>query len=192
MKKVRRFAPEPVETSTRSSKKEKSKDASAEGNGSTGVEDKPAGKRRFAPVPFEETTYKSSKRPANTMPSSAPSSSSTEASSTSADASKPRRKFVPELIETTKRSKKKGDTRPATLPTDKVCGSLAEALSPTHNCHIDTCTYHIYLDRSYTWRTKHIRSRHKPHTKEPRRYRVSKIRSKTKCAPETRINASTS
>lgn len=35
---------------------------------------------------------------------------------------KPRRKFVPQLIETSKRSKKAGDTRPATLPTDKVCG----------------------------------------------------------------------
>jgi hypothetical protein len=115
VKKVRRFAIEPVETTTRSSKKEdvqKTEDAGAE-------RQDVVAKRKFLPEPVE-TTFKSSKQAANALPTPEPTPVSIPQSPPAAETPKPRRKFVPELIETTKRSKRAGDSRPATLPTDKV------------------------------------------------------------------------
>jgi hypothetical protein len=54
------------------------------------------------------------------LPTPEPTPVSIPESPPQAETPKPRRKFTPELIETSKRSKKAGDRRPATLPTDKV------------------------------------------------------------------------
>ncbi|KAK5072640.1 hypothetical protein LTR64_004885 [Lithohypha guttulata] len=77
----RKFAPEPVETTTRSSKKEKETDGATS----------PTSKRKFVPEPVE-TTSRSSKV-ANTVPEENKSS-------------KPRRKFAVEPIETTVKNSK--------------------------------------------------------------------------------------
>lgn len=138
VKKVRRFAPEPVETTTRSSKRD---------NGGTAVErNDNAGKRRLVPVPVE-ISFKSSKldKAGQSLPSPEPSPQSPPPEETP----KPRRRFVPELIETTKRSKRAGDSRPATLPTDKVY------------IHISTYAWPLLivmsiLDGSNPWSPKHI------------------------------------
>lgn len=114
-RKVRRFAVEPVETSTRSSKKE-------EGPKTEDMEDKKESvppKRRFVPEPVE-TTFKSSRLAVNPLPTPDPTPVSTPLDNPPAEKPTPRRRFVPELIETTKRSKKAGDSKPATLPTDKT------------------------------------------------------------------------
>ena len=115
VKKSRRFAPEPVETTTRS------KASSGQAINGTSVEKTAsAGKRRFVPTPVE-TTFKSSRldvgKPLST---SKPSPTSVRRSPPPSDTPKLRRRFTPDLIETTKRSKRAGDVRPATLPTDKV------------------------------------------------------------------------
>jgi len=115
VKKVRRFAAEPVETTTRSSKKE-----DAQKTEEMGVERKDfVAKRKFLIEPVE-TSFKSSKQAANALPTPEPTPVSIPISPPPEETPKPRRRFVPELIETTKRSKKAGDSRPATLPTDKV------------------------------------------------------------------------
>lgn len=120
VKKVRRFAVEPVETTTRSSRKDEAR-----------IEDEPAvekkdfapAKRRFVPQPVE-TTFKTNRQPANALPTPEPTpepkSISIPQEVKAEETPKPRRKFVPDLIETSRRSKRAGDTRPATLPTDKV------------------------------------------------------------------------
>ncbi|KAG4429317.1 hypothetical protein IFR05_015201 [Cadophora sp. M221] len=125
VKRVRRFAVEPVETTTRSNKKEEDKE-----NNDGGVDKMdfaPAAaataappKRRFVPEPVE-TTHKTNRQPVKPLPTPEPTPVSIPPQETPVEATpKPRRKFVPELIETTKRSKKAGDSRPATLPTDKT------------------------------------------------------------------------
>ena len=79
-----------------------------------------AGKRRFSPIPIE-TTFKSSKKPGQTdLPTPEPTPISVSPSSSVDEAPKPRRKFTPELIETTQRFKRSNVAGPATLPTDKV------------------------------------------------------------------------
>ena len=141
VKKVRRFVVEPVETTTRSSKKEDLQK----------VEDVPVQKKdapsklRFIPEPVE-TSYKSSRVQAgDPLPTPEHTPISIPQDSPPEETPKPRRKFVPELIETTKRSKKAGDTRPATLPTDKVFDSCF-------------CTNLLWLitsasvDRPHPWR----------------------------------------
>lgn len=115
VKRVRRFAVEPVETTTRSSKKDdatKTEDVAVERKDF-------AAKRRFVPEPVE-TTFKSSRLAGNALPTPEPTPTLIPQSPPPEETPKPRRRFVPELIETTKRSKKAGDSRPATLPTDKV------------------------------------------------------------------------
>jgi hypothetical protein len=109
VKRVRRFAVEPVETSYHSSTRQEKRDDD--------VSKQPfAGKRRFPPTPAETTSFKSTKLlpPREPNPISIPTSPPPE------EIPKPRRRFAPQLIETLKRSKKAGDSRPATLPTDKV------------------------------------------------------------------------
>lgn len=116
VKKVRRFAVEPVETTTRSNKKVEDVPAAIE------KKDFAPAKRRFVPVPVE-TTFKSNRQSANPLPTPEHTPVSIPQETPKEETPKPRRKFVPELIETTKRSKKAGDSRPATLPTDKVCNT---------------------------------------------------------------------
>jgi hypothetical protein len=113
--KVRRFPVEPLETTTRSGKKE-----DVQKTEDVGVERKDiAAKRKFHVEPME-TAFKSRKQAANALPTPEPTPLSISISPPSEGTPKPRRKFVPELIETTRRSKRAGDSRPATLPTDKV------------------------------------------------------------------------
>ncbi|KAH6711171.1 hypothetical protein BKA61DRAFT_556142 [Leptodontidium sp. MPI-SDFR-AT-0119] len=124
VKRVRRFAVEPVETTTRSNKKE---DKENNDGGVDKMDFAPAAtataappKRRFVPEPVE-TTHKTNRQPVKPLPTPEPTPVSIPPQETPVEATpKPRRKFVPELIETTKRSKKAGDSRPATLPTDKT------------------------------------------------------------------------
>lgn len=128
----RRFPVAPVETSTRSNKKEgKKEDDSQDANGNgtkdghvdqsiaaAGIDarDMAVPKRRFLPEPVETSSYKSSK--SRGLPIRKP---ATTTSPPPPEENKTKRRFTPQLIETCKRSKKAGDTRPATLPTDKVC-----------------------------------------------------------------------
>ncbi|TVY36236.1 hypothetical protein LOCC1_G005746, partial [Lachnellula occidentalis] len=122
VRKSRRFAPEPVETTSRSSRKQDvlSVENVATSAANKGEEAAPPPKRRFVPEPVE-TTFKSSKHhAARASPSSESTLNSIPKTSPSPEPSKPRRKFTPDLIETSKRSKKAGDSRPATLPTDKT------------------------------------------------------------------------
>ncbi|TVY15167.1 hypothetical protein LARI1_G006069, partial [Lachnellula arida] len=122
VKKSRRFAPEPVETTSRKSRKE---DVLNVENVATSAADKgkeaaPPSKRRFVPEPVE-TTFKSSKHSGSrALPTPESTPNSIPKSSPPSEPPKPRRKFTPDLIETSKRSKKAGDSRPATLPTDKT------------------------------------------------------------------------
>jgi hypothetical protein len=131
-KKVRRFAPEPVETTTRSSKADVTKKDAA-------------GRKHALPIPVE-TSFKSSRLNKSALSNGAP--SSTPQSLPPPDTPKPRRRFAPELIETTKRSKRAGDSRPATLPTDKVDISSRATLH----------RWLTILDRYHTRCPKHIHS----------------------------------
>ncbi|OWP07412.1 hypothetical protein B2J93_6191 [Marssonina coronariae] len=124
VKKARRFAVEPVETTTRSSKEEKENKENK--NGGVETTDFAAPKRRFLPEPVE-TTSKSSKQSFKPLPTPEPTPVSIPPEESSEATPKVRRRFVPELIETSKRSKKAGDSRPATLPTDKVTLPLTPA-----------------------------------------------------------------
>jgi len=116
VKKTRQFAVEPVETTARCSKKKENVQLE-----DLSVEKKDAApKRCFLPEPLE-TTFKNCKgQTINPLPTPEPTPISIPRSPPPAETPKPRRKFTPELIETTKRSKRAGDSRPATLPTDKV------------------------------------------------------------------------
>lgn len=123
-KKVRRFAPEPLETTVRSNKKVK-EDKKPEPDltqATTEKRDFAGGKRRFSPTPIE-TTFKSSKKAGDHgLPTPEPTPRSIPRGEPTEVTPKPRRKFTPELIETSKRSKRANVAGPATLPTDKVRG----------------------------------------------------------------------
>jgi hypothetical protein len=122
VKSSRRFNVEPVETSIRSSR---AKDENAMDTADASKE-RPT--RRFAPEPIEMTTKSSRKQ------ACVPGSDVTPKTSPKGPAEvKPRRKFTPQLIETVQRTKRQGDNRPATLPTDKT--------------DITPGTNHIYLPR---------------------------------------------
>ncbi|KAF8856710.1 hypothetical protein BDZ45DRAFT_458606 [Acephala macrosclerotiorum] len=116
VKKVRRFAVEPVETTARSSKKE---EAQVENESAVEKTDFAPAKRRFVPQPVE-TTFKSNRQAADPLPTPEPTPVPILIEPPPEETPKPGRRFVPELIETSKRSKKAGDARPATLPTDKT------------------------------------------------------------------------
>ncbi|OCL02355.1 hypothetical protein AOQ84DRAFT_401271 [Glonium stellatum] len=143
----RRFKPEPVETSTKSSRK-----AAAEPTETTAKVP-----RRFLPEPVETITRTSRRfnpNPVATSVNSSATKPTTESASNTrgkfspqpvetttrsnrkkvgnedgrrslrnapqATENRPRRKFAPQLIETAKRSRKAGDTCPAILPSDKT------------------------------------------------------------------------
>lgn len=125
VKKVRKFAAEPVETTNRNNKKEAAQQSVA-------GEEKPA-KRRFIPEPVE-TSFKSSKQVGSGLPTPETTPTFNTRTSPSPDPPKARRKFTPDLIETTKRTKKAGDVRPATLPTDKASSFITLTFIARANC----------------------------------------------------------
>lgn len=93
---------EPVEVSSKSSRKQEEEKSS-----------KP--RSRFAPVPIETSTKSSRKSPS--PPSDEPVSPTSKKPEPTA---KPARKFAPQLIDTSKRSRKSTDSGPTHLPTDKT------------------------------------------------------------------------
>lgn len=88
-------------------------------------------RRRFAPVPIE-TTFNSNRKPANSHPQIGPTAELTPDASprspspvpkefaVSVDPQQPRRRFAPQLIETSRRTRRANDPGPATRPTDKT------------------------------------------------------------------------
>lgn len=123
--KARRWAVQPVEETTRTSRKENKETPKTAVAEAQGVEQKDFAppKRRFLPQPVE-TSFKSNRPAASSLPTP----DQTRVSTPQSDSPKPRRRFVPELIEETKRTKKAGDTRPATLLTDKVIVTLYDTI----------------------------------------------------------------
>ena len=169
-KKARRFAPEPLETTTRSSKKVHKDNAPDLSQDTTERRDF-AGKRRFSPTPIE-TTFKSSKRPGQIdLPTPEPTPNSIPRSSPPEETPKPRRKFTPELIETTKRSKRSNTAGPATLPTDKVSSWMISTLlvPANHRCNgrptllPESQIYTLYArrERPMGWHTTSLLAAHK-------------------------------
>ncbi|KAF2756660.1 hypothetical protein EJ05DRAFT_71915 [Pseudovirgaria hyperparasitica] len=140
LKATKRFAPEHIETTVKSSRK----------LSTAGSETPPKARRRFAPEPVEmssksnrkppqdgalstqqecdpepETTTRPNRETAHTSDtdrsnSSSRSLSGTDQSSTDGSPKRPRRKFAPQLIETSKRTRKAGDDQPAVLPSDRT------------------------------------------------------------------------
>ena len=119
-KPIRRFVVEPVETNSKSSRAKPKRQARERS------ESPPRTIRRFKPELAEPSTRSSRRNPFDAESSprqtlglediNAPPSSKAAGS---ANQAKPRR-FAPQLIETTKRSRKSGDLKPAHLLTDKT------------------------------------------------------------------------
>ena len=139
----RRFVAEPVETLVKSNRSLRSTNSTNSTNTTT---DGPPARRRFVPQ-LEETSTESSRKEANRISSpqaaNAPPKhqpdASTSDSSQSTLANPPRlNKFKPQLIETTRRSRKNGDIAPAVLPADKT------DLSPGDTVHLPR---HLRLTR---------------------------------------------
>lgn len=116
----KRFAPQPVETTTRSSRKTEETTA------------KP--KSRFLPQPVE-TSAKSNRR--NQSPEEP-----TSPKSQAPVPEKPvRRKFAPQLIDTSARTRKATDTKPVLLPTEKT-DITPGVYRPSHHNSGQTITPH--------------------------------------------------
>ena len=115
----RRFAPEPVEQSTRSHRKEQDVSEIVDHAG-----DRSPSVRRFLPQPIEMST-KHSKTPV-TSDQAHDDTQKTSPHRTlpqpieSSKASSRARKFAPQLMETARRSRKRTDTLPAVLPSDRL------------------------------------------------------------------------
>lgn len=129
-KSSRRFVPQPIETTTISSKS----------RGSEAAASTPT--RKFTPQPIETTTSSSKRRNGNSSAGSQKyvpqqvhttkrsrhqedeksTSPAVDASTTEAAVpdNKVKRSFTPQLIDTAKRTRKAGDTRPAHLPSDRT------------------------------------------------------------------------
>ncbi|MCJ1226956.1 hypothetical protein MMC12_003611 [Toensbergia leucococca] len=127
----RRFMPEPVETTAKSNRATPSLDHLSDQTKNT------MDRRRFAPQPVE-TTIKSNRKPvagpSSPSPANITSPSSHRVPPQPAESNSPpvtRRKFSPQLIETTKRSRKNGDTTPTLLHSDKTEFSPGDHL-PRH------------------------------------------------------------
>lgn len=122
VKKVRKFAVEPIETTTRSNKKENNVEKVEDTTVKKDFTDAPP-KRHFLPQPVE-TTQKSSKsskaKPPRPLPTPELTPESKSQAPASADQPAPRRRFTPQLIETSRRVKRSSNPGPATLPTDKT------------------------------------------------------------------------
>ncbi|KAA8575747.1 hypothetical protein MFRU_020g01070 [Monilinia fructicola] len=135
VKKVRKFAIEPVETTTRSNKKENVGEVE-QVEETTAKKDFAVAappKRRFLPQPVETTQKSSKDKPLNPLPTQMVASESKPQAPAPADPPAPRRRFAPQLIEESKRFKRSSTPGPATLPTDKT--------------DITPGTNHIYVDR---------------------------------------------
>lgn len=118
--KVRRFPIEPIEVSTRSSRDKKTK---VPFQGCSEKKTPPSATfRKFLPIPILTTFH--SNRPKKDDKVAATSTQSQLATPSEEKITPPKpktsRKFLPDLIETNRRSKKFGDLKPATLPTDKT------------------------------------------------------------------------
>ncbi|KAJ4372284.1 hypothetical protein N0V83_004058 [Neocucurbitaria cava] len=94
----RRFAPEPIDTSSRNSRQKFAEEWQEQTSPSP---------RRFKPEPVETTTS-SNRKPI---------------------LKRPAKKFAPQLIETAQRSRKAGDYAPALLPSDKTEATPDEVIS---------------------------------------------------------------
>ena len=120
---TRRFIPEPVETVSRSNRVSSTQERKFD----VPTSDK-SNVRSFVPQPIE-TSHTTSKKPINDVQSqnrvqdapdlSPPKRLLPQPIETSTTSSKPR-KFVPEVIHTTKRSRKSGDLGPTILPSGKT------------------------------------------------------------------------
>ncbi|KAG5975865.1 hypothetical protein E4U55_007548 [Claviceps digitariae] len=99
-------------------------------------------KRRFAPVPIETTTFQSKRKSSmhgrqhqpGPIPEPTPDPSPRSASPPIPQHARQKRRFKPQLIETSRRTRRVGDPGPATRPTDKT--------------DITPYTNHIYAARS--------------------------------------------
>ncbi|MCJ1332318.1 hypothetical protein MMC10_009010 [Thelotrema lepadinum] len=118
---IRRFAVQPVETTSKSHRVSKSKPENAEASESP--------RRRFAPQLEEtsETTHRKGGKQVSTREDAA---DEMELEAQSAASGTGARRFAPQLVETAKRSRKRGDTTPATQHTDKT------DLSPGDKIHL--------------------------------------------------------
>ena len=118
---IRRFAVQPVETTSKSHRASKSKTET------TDVSEAP--RRRFAPQ-LEETSERSHRKGGKQVPAQelVLEEMEVEAQSTASDSGT--RRFAPQLVETAKRSRKRGDTTPAMQHTDKT------DLSPGDKVHL--------------------------------------------------------
>ncbi|KAL9600874.1 MAG: hypothetical protein Q9219_002916 [cf. Caloplaca sp. 3 TL-2023] len=118
----RRFVPEPVETSTRSNRPSQAHNPSAI--------DAPSGGRHIPPPPLESSATPArsvKKRDLNDNISSAASDvispsrpTLPQPIDTAASPSSKSRKFAPQLVESSSRQRKRGDTLPAVLDSDKA------------------------------------------------------------------------
>ncbi|POS84769.1 hypothetical protein EPUL_003845 [Erysiphe pulchra] len=117
---VRRFPIEPIEVSTRSSHGGKTKILLQESSEKKALPS--VTKRKYLPIPIL-TTFHSNRARRNDKTLATTSRSkpaSPPKGKTSPSKLKITRKFVPDLIETNRRSKRFGDSKPAILPTDKT------------------------------------------------------------------------
>ncbi|KAM0335070.1 hypothetical protein ACHAQA_000104 [Verticillium albo-atrum] len=111
-------------------------------------------RRRFAPVPIE-TTFQSVRRqtpktqPGGHMDELTPEPSPREQSPEIIAIQPGKRRFAPQLIETSRRTRRVGDTGPATKPTDKT--------------DITPYTNHIYVQRNKSRRKAHDHVPHNQH-----------------------------
>ncbi|KAL8653226.1 MAG: hypothetical protein Q9210_002232 [Variospora velana] len=121
----RRFAPEPVETTAPSNRPSQGQEQSAD--------DAPTAHPRILPRPLESTVRSSKTQPRDTISSATPDVTPLpcrklpQPIESNKSSSKPR-KFAPQLVETTSRQRKRGDTLPAVLDTDKTEHSPDDAL----------------------------------------------------------------
>ncbi|KAI4221776.1 MAG: hypothetical protein L6R36_006652 [Xanthoria steineri] len=109
---MRRFAPDPVETTARSNRPPQ---LPGQEHSPTDRPDRP---RRILPQPVESSARSSKKH--NDTATSALTSPSTPTLPPPIEPSSKPRKFMPQLVETTSRRRKRGDTLPAVLDSDKT------------------------------------------------------------------------
>ncbi|KAL8842736.1 MAG: hypothetical protein Q9170_000392 [Blastenia crenularia] len=107
----RRFAPEPVEISARSNRQRQSEDGSADDAATT--------RSRMSPQPVESSARNNKQDKSMGTSDVTPRPKLPQPIDSSTSSSK-LRKFAPQLVETTSRQRKRGDTLPAVLDSDKT------------------------------------------------------------------------
>ncbi|KAI9798890.1 MAG: hypothetical protein M1833_004393 [Piccolia ochrophora] len=147
---VRKFKVEELETTTKSRRKpQRASENESADNDELGVpgsapkdEGKPA--RRFKPEPIETVT-KSSKETARIQDSE---SAQAENGPPTPQGGVSRRKFAPQLVETTKRKRKSGDSGPAVRVSDKTDVSPGDQHLDRRNInHLQLDTAHLSFDQ---------------------------------------------